>query len=75
MKHWDMHIFGVLYLIFSDISIWQLQFPFCGVRSGAMASSSTMPRPGKAMVSLSRVHGFILYVAEKGIDFLRKVLY
>ena len=61
-------------LILSEISIWQLRFAFCGVRSGAMASSSTLPRSGKAMVSLSQVRGFILYVAEKGIDCLRKVV-
>ena len=31
---------------------------FCGVGSGAMASSSTLPSSGKAMVSLSQVfHG------------------
>ena len=39
-----------------------------------MASSSTLPSSGKAMVFLSWVHVFIIYVATKNIDFLRKVL-
>ena len=58
MKHSDKCTYSVI-LFFSKISILQLRFPFCGAGSGAMASSSSLPRSGNAMVSLSRVRACI----------------
>ena len=52
MKHSDKCTYSVI-LFFSKISILQLRFPFCGAGSGAMASSSRLPRSGNAMVSFS----------------------
>ena len=58
MKHSDKCTYSVI-LFFSDISILQLRFPSCGAGSGAMASSSSLPRSGNAMVSLTRVRACI----------------
>ena len=77
MKHSDKCTYSVI-LFFSKIIILQLWFPFCGAGSGAMASSSTLPCSGNAMVSLSRVRACIfwqLFVGKCTHSFGRGILH
>ena len=58
MRVFRVVYFGVSYVLYDTCVI-----AFFVARIGAMASSSTLPSSGEAIVFLSWVHGFIIYVA------------